>query len=213
MDIPNWVEAIFRGPWLCIAIAAGVTLFILFSDGGGKAQRSEKEAQALKNVPQSAVKQARKLVQENTPLLAVKLLNEVAGISNVDAHAYVQTFQAIQEGHLSFGEALTVELACDVKAHMDKSEREQAVKLLVSRAGAPQEEAVRLVEMLGASSRSNRARVAGKPLPEAASAEDLKKVDALAAEGKAIEAIKLYRQLTGASLKEAKDYVDSRSAR
>lgn len=212
MNIPDWVGAIFRGPWLCIAIAAALTLFVILSDGGGKTKRSPKELQALKNVPLSALKQARQLIKEGTPLLAVKLLTEVAGISNVDAHAYVQAFQATEQGHLSFGEVLTVDLACEVKDHIDKAEREQAVKLLVSRAQAPQEEAVRLVEMLGAT-RAQRARLAGAPLPPAATEEDLKKVDALVAEGKPMDAIKLYRQLTGASLKEAKEYIDSRASR
>jgi ribosomal protein L7/L12 len=209
MDILHMLEAIFRGPWLCMILAAAATIFVLLYDGGGPVQRTEEETRKLKNVPESAVKQARQLIKDDKPLQAVKMLTEVAGISKVDAHTYVKAYQAAEQGHLSFGEALTVELACDVKAHMDKSEREQAVKLLVARAQAPQEEAVRLVELMAAT-RSNRARLSGKPLPAADPKVDLKQVDALVAEGKKLEAVKLYRQLTGASLKEAQEYVDSR---
>jgi len=38
---------------------------------------------------------------------------------------------------------------------------------------------------------------------------DLAEVHTLALQGQKIQAIKLYRELTGAGLKEAKDYVDS----
>jgi ribosomal protein L7/L12 len=211
MDILQMLESIVRGPWLCMILAAAATLFVLLYDGGGPVQRTAQEARNLKKVPESAVKQARQLVKEDKPLKAVQLLTEVAGISKVDAHTYVKAYQAAEQGHLSFGEALTVELACDVKAHMDKSEREQAVQLLVTRAQAPQAEAVRLVELMAAT-RSHRGWLSGKPLPETDAEGDLKKVDALVAEGNKIEAIKLYRKITGASLKEAKEYVDSRSA-
>lgn len=203
-----------RGPWGGAALAAIVILFLVLDSvvprlRAGGARRSEQEAQALKNVPASVMAQARELVRTAKPLLAVKLLNEEAGISKVDAHTYVKAFQAAEQGHLSFGEAITVQLACDVKAHLDEAEREPAVKLLVTRAGAPQAEAQRLVELLG-STRSHRAWLSNKPLPEGSSKPDLAKVDALAAEGKKLEAVNLYRHLTGASLKEAKEYVDSR---
>jgi hypothetical protein len=213
MDGLPVIELISRGSaWLCLALSVAVTLYFLLYKGGGQTQRSPQQAQALKNVPTSAMKQARQLIQEGKPLLAVNLLTEAAGLSNVDAHAYVKAFQAARQGHLSFGEALTVELACDVKAHLDRAEREQAVKLLVTRAGAPQAEAVRLVELLG-SSRSQRGWIAARPLPETGPGADLQQVDALVAQGNPLEAIKLYRQLTGASLKEAKEYVDSRAPR
>jgi hypothetical protein len=205
---------VLRGPWGAAALAAIVILLLLLDSvvprlRTGGARRTEQESRALKNVPSSVVARARELIRAGTPLLAVKLLNEEAGISQVDAHTYVKVFQAAEQGNLSFSEAITVQLACDVKAHLDHAEREPAVKLLVTRAGAPQAEAVRLIELVG-STRSHRAWLSGKPLPEAGSKADLQKVDALAAEGKKLEAIKLYRQLTGATLKEAQEYVDSR---
>lgn len=207
------IELISRGvPWLCLALSVAVTLYFFLYKGGGSAQRTPQQEQALRNVPASAIKQARQLILDGKPLLAVNLLTETAGLWNVDAHAYVKAFQAARQGHLSFAEALTVELAVDVRAHLDRAEREPAVKLLVTRAGAPQEEAVRLVQLLAAS-RSQRGWLAAKPLPETGPGADLQQVDALVAQGNAMEAIKLYRQITGASLKEAKEYVDQSRSR
>ena len=206
------IESISRGvPWLCLAFSVAVTLYFFLYKGSGAAQRTPQQEQALRNVPASALRQARQLILDGKPLLAVNLLTETAGLWNVDAHAYVKAFQAAKQGHLSFGEALTVELACEVRAHLDRAEREQAVKLLVTRAGAPQTEAVRLVELVGAS-RSQRGWIAARPLPETGPGADLQQVDALVAQGNSMEAIKLYRQITGASLKEAKEYVDSRAS-
>ncbi|HEX8702661.1 MAG TPA: ribosomal protein L7/L12 [Myxococcaceae bacterium] len=197
-------------PYVCMAVSLGILALVLVAVLLPKKepQRTAQELQALKNVPESAMKQARKLIREGTPLQAVRLLNETSKLSLVDANAYVDAFQAVELGKLSFGEALTVETACEVRELLQKGERLQAIRLLVSRTGASQPEAQRLVELLAAT-RDNQGWVARQPLPQAITPEQLQEVRDLAAKGNKIEAIKEYRHLTGAGLKEAKDYVES----
>ena len=210
MNLALMLGATSQTPYICMAVSLVILLLVLAAllVPRKEKQRTPQELQALKNVPQSAVKQARQLVREGTPMHATRLLHETSGLSLVDANAFVDAMQAIELGRLSFGEALTVEVACEVRDLLQKTLRVQATNLLVSRAGASQPEAVRLVELLTAT-RDNQALVARKPLPEPPSAEDLHQVREVALSGNKLEAIKLYRGLTGASLKEAKDYVES----
>jgi hypothetical protein len=211
MNILELVQSAFRGPWGCIAVSGVIVLIIFvfsFVPRNAEGQSTGSLGMAGVSAPESALKQARQLIREGKPLVAVKLLNQTARVSLADGQAYVKAYQATLQGSLSFGDALTVGLARDVKEHIAKAEREQAVKLLVSRAGAPEPEARRLVELLG-STRTHRAWLAKKPLPESVGEAELDQVESLALEGKKAEAISLYRKLTGASLEEAKEYVES----
>lgn len=210
MNLALVLGATSQTPYICMAVSLGILALVLVAVllPRKESQRTEQEAQALKKVPESALKQARQLVREAKPLHATRLLHETSGISLVNANAYVDAFQAAELGKLSLGEALTVELACEVRELLVGNERLKAVDLLVSRIGASRPEAMRLVELL-TSTRDNQGWVARKPLPEPVSAEDLHRVREAALAGHKIEAIKLYRELTGAGLKEAKDYVES----
>lgn len=210
MNLALVLGATSQTPYICMAVSLvilGLVLAALLVPRKAS-QRTEQEAHALKKVSGSAVKQARQLIREGKPTHATRLLHETSGISLVDANAFVDATQAIELGRLSFGEALTVELACEVRELLQKTQRVQAANLLVSRAGASQPEAVRLVELLTAT-RDNQALVARKPLPEPPSADELNQVREVALSGNKIEAIKLYRALTGASLGEAKAYVEA----
>ncbi|WP_224366480.1 hypothetical protein [Hyalangium versicolor] len=213
MNVLELVQASFRGPWGCIAVTGVIVLVILmFSfiprNAQGQSRSPMGQGGASMDVGRSVLQQARQLVQEGKPLVAVKLLRDTSRVSLGDAQAYVKAVQAAQQGGLSFGEALTAELASEVKTLISKADREQAVKLLVARAGAPEAEARRLVELMG-STRSHRAWLAKKPLPGVGTEADLEQVESLVAEGKKAEALTLYRKLTGASLEEAKEYVDA----
>jgi len=197
-------------PYICMAVSLVILAIVLAAVLRPRKEtpRTPQEVQALKNVPESAMKQARQLIREGTPALATRLLHETSGISLGDADDYVEAFKAAELGKLSLGEALTVDLACEVRELLYRNERLKAADLLASRTGAPHPEAVRLVELL-TSTRDNQGWVARKPLPEAVTPEQLHQVREVALSGNKIEAIKLYRELTGAGLKEAKDYVES----
>lgn len=210
MNLALVLGATNQTPYICMAVSLGILGLVLVAVLLPKKepQRTEQQQQALKKIPESSMKQARLLIREGKPVQAVRLLNETSGLALVDANAYVDAFQAVELGKLSFGDALTVETACEVRELLQKTERLQAIRLLVSRAGASQPEAQRLVELLAAT-RDNQVWVARQPLPEPVTPEQLQEVRDLAAAGKKIEAIKNYRHLTGAGLKEAKDYVES----
>ena len=210
MNLALVLGATSQTPYICMAVSLVVLALVLAAVlvPRKEKQRTPQELQALKNVPESAMKQARKLIREGTPGYATRLLHETSGIPLVDAEAYVGAFKAAELGKLSLGEALTVELACEVREHLWRHERLKAAELVAARTGAPQPEAVRLVELL-TSTRDNQGWVARKPLPEAPSAEDLHQIREVALSGNKLEAIRLYRALTGAGVKEAKDYVEA----
>ena len=210
MNLALLLGATSQTPYICMAGSLVILALVLAAVLRPRKEtpRTEQELHALKNVPESALKQARKLIREGTPGHATRLLHETSGIPLLDAEAYVQAFKAAELGKLSLGEALTVDLACEVREHLWKNERLNAVGLLASRTGAPLPEAQRLVELL-TSTRDNQGWVARKPLPDTVKPEDLHQVREMALSGKKIEAIKLYRSLTGAGLAEAKDYVES----
>ena len=91
----------------------------------------------------------------------------------------------------------------EIQALLDGGNTIEAIKLYRELTGVGLKEAKEYVDGLEAGA---------QPLPSAPTvppAGDLAEVQALAHAGNTIEAIKLYRELTGVGLKEAKDYVDS----
>ena len=210
MNLALLLGATSQTPYICMAVSLAILALVLAAvlRPQKERRRTPQELQALKKVPSSAMKQARQLIREGTPALATRLLHETSGISLGDADAYVDAFKAAELGKLSLGEALTVELACEVQEHLWKREHLKAADLVASRTGASQPEAQRLVELL-TSTRDNMGWVARKPLPDTVKPEDLHQVREIALSGNKLEAIKLYRSLTGAGLGEAKDYVES----
>lgn len=81
----------------------------------------------------------------------------------------------------------------------------EAIKLVRERTGMGLKEAQDYVEAFA----SGTSRPAARSAPAPTSRSTLAEVHALAAAGNKIAAIKLYRELTGVGLKEAKDYVDA----
>ncbi len=95
----------------------------------------------------------------------------------------------------------------EVRVLVAQGNKIAAIKLVREQTGMGLKEAKDYVEALPAT--GPIAPPVGSAAPQPAS--DLSEVHALALQGQKIQAIKLYRELTGVGLKEAKEYVDSLS--
>jgi ribosomal protein L7/L12 len=144
------------------------------------------------------------LVAGGNKIEAIKRVRGLTGLGLKEAKDYVESWQrsgAVPE--LSAGGLPPVAGSVE-QVHLLARQglKIQAIKAYRELTGAGLKDAKDYVEALEAGAQPPAVT------PAASSRSDLAEVSALLAKGNKIAAIKLYRELTGVGLKEAKDYVD-----
>jgi ribosomal protein L7/L12 len=146
-------------------------------------------------------------------IAAIKRVRELSGLGLKEAKDYVEGLPLGMPGDLPTPTPQTSGSAsgaapdlAEVSALLASGNKIAAIKRLRELTGLGLKEAKDYVEGMAATG----ALPAYPPayIQQPAGVGDLAEVHALAQQGRKIEAIKRYRQLTGVGLKEAKDYVD-----
>jgi ribosomal protein L7/L12 len=148
---------------------------------------------------------ARGLIDGGNKIAAIKRVRELTGLGLKEAKDYVESWEqtgAVPDLIMSMDAPPAANLE-EVHRLMLQGQKIQAIKVYRELSGVGLKEAKDYVDAL----ESGRPLAAAKPAPIGGG--DLAEVHTLALQGQKIQAIKLYRELTGAGLKEAKDYVDS----
>jgi ribosomal protein L7/L12 len=153
------------------------------------------------------------LVAGGNKIAAIKRLRELTGLGLKEAKDYVEGLPLaarhdqpapVAQQHSS---ADVPEYAlAEVSALLTQGNKIAAIKRVRELAGLGLKEAKDYVEAMPAAGSLPALPSGGSA--QTAGAGDLAEVHTLAQQGRKIEAIKRYRQLTGVGLKEAKDYVD-----
>ncbi len=160
---------------------------------------------SVTDIPDAERAAIRALIDGGNKIAAIKHVRELTGLGLKEAKDYVESWQ--QTGAAP---ELTVSIDAppaggleEVHRLMLQGQKIQAIKVYRELTGVELKEAKDYVDALES----------GGPLPAAKPAPigsgDLAEVHALALQGQKIQAIKLYREITGAGLKEAKDYIDA----
>jgi ribosomal protein L7/L12 len=151
-----------------------------------------------------ALSEIRYLVEQGKKLEAIAKYREIARVGLAEAKAAVES---LSTGEATQTQGLMNEVDADVagkvKALMQQGNKIEAIKVYREATGTGLKEAKDAVEALDADSvlpMAQQANVMGEPS---------EKVNALLERGNIIEAIKAYREITGAGLKEAKDAIDA----
>jgi len=156
------------------------------------------------DIPDAERAAIRALIDGGNKIAAIKRVRELTGLGLKEAKDYVESWQQT-------GAAPDLALNIDTPPAADLQEvhrltlqgqKIQAIKVYREMTGVGLKEAKDYVDAL----ESGGQPAAVNPAPTGSG--DLAEVHALARQGQKIQAIKLYRQLTGAGLKDAKDYVD-----
>ena len=161
--------------------------------------------QGAADIPDGERAAIRALFDGGNKIAAIKRVRELTGMGLKEAKDYVESWEqggAAPEIIIGTMAAPARDLA-EVRALAIAGNKIAAIKLYRELTGVGLKEAKDYVDAL----ESDSSPLAASPV--AASSGDLADVRALALQGQKIQAIKLYRELTGAGLKEAKDYVDS----
>jgi ribosomal protein L7/L12 len=146
----------------------------------------------------------RALIDGGNTIAAIKRVRELTGLGLKEAKDYVEGWQhtgAAPVLNAGTGSTSTEGLA-GVHALMLQGNKIQAIKVYRELTGVGLKEAKDYVDALEAGAAPQPAA----PPPDRTAG--LAEVHALAQQGNKIQAIKVYRELTGVGLKEAKDYVD-----
>ena len=155
----------------------------------------------MSNYPedQDLEERIRSLLAEGQKIEAIRVYREAtaAGLA-----AAKEAAEALEQGHpLPVANELDSELRAELLALLQEGQKIEAIKLYRDRTAAPLASAKALVEALA---RGENPRMSGQLA--GVSEEELL---ALLEQGQKIEAIKLYRERTGAGLKDAKDAVEA----
>jgi ribosomal protein L7/L12 len=156
------------------------------------------------DVPDAERAAIRALIDGGNKIAAIKRVRELTGMNLKEAKEYVESWQptnAAPDLTLSIDSPPAADLQ-EVHRLTLHGQKIQAIKLYRELTGVGLKEAKDYVDAL----ESGGQPVAADPAPTRSG--DLAEVHALARQGQKIQAIKLYRELTGAGLKDAKDYID-----
>ncbi len=164
------------------------------------------------DVPAASLDEVRVLVAQGNKIAAIKLVREQTGMGLKEAKDYVEALplagaSALPPARDPRAAGLAEHDLAEIRALAAQGNKIAAIKLVREQTGMGLKEAKDYVEALPAT--GPIAPPVGSAAPQPAS--DLSEVHALALQGQKIQAIKLYRELTGVGLKEAKEYVDSLS--
>lgn len=159
---------------------------------------------SVADIPDHERAAIRALIEGGNTIAAIKRVRELTDLGLKEAKDYIESWQragVAPELSVAAAPPAAADLA-EVQALMLQGNKIQAIKIYRELTGVGLKEAKDYVDALEAGAAPQP--VVPKPDPSAGLAE----VHALALQGNKIEAIKVYRALTGAGLKEAKDYVD-----
>jgi ribosomal protein L7/L12 len=171
-------------------------------DRGGAAPSVRYHSAA--DLPDTERAAIRALIDAGNKIAAIKRVRELTGLGLKEAKDYVESWQqagAAPDLTASVGAPPAASLE-EVHRLALQGQKIQAIKIYRELTSVGLKEAKDYVDAL--ESGGQPAAAVPTPTPTGSLAE----VHALARQGQKIQAIKLYRQLTGAGLKEAKDYVD-----
>jgi ribosomal protein L7/L12 len=160
------------------------------------------------DIPEQDLADVRALLAGNNKIGAIKRVRELTGLGLKEAKDAVEAMAAGQPlvgPPIGRAAAATGEWQ-DVLALIERGDKIGAIKRVRELTGLGLKEAKDYVDSIPAYGGLPPllAAAAAPPAP----APSLEQVHALAQQGQKIQAIKLYRELTGVGLKEAKDYVD-----
>jgi ribosomal protein L7/L12 len=185
---------------------------VSMSDSAGA---SSMHYHGVADIPDGDLAAIRALIAQGNKIGAIKRVRELTGLGLKEAKDAVDAIEAgaplearPADGNTGHGEVPAQPLD-DVRALVERGNKIEAIKRVRELTGLGLKEAKDYVESMPAYS-------APPPLPNATARQPareagLAEVHTLARQGQKIQAIKLYRELTGVGLKEAKDYVDSLS--
>jgi ribosomal protein L7/L12 len=167
---------------------------------------------SVADVPAENLAEIRALLVQGNKIQAIKQLRELTGlglkeakdaVEGMDAGSYETTPASSQPSSSQFsGQALE-----EIRSLVEHGNKIGAIKRVRELTGLGLKEAKDYVDSIPrhGSPPSLPSASVNQPTSQASLAE----VHALAMQGQKIQAIKLYRELTGLGLKEAKDYIDS----
>ena len=191
-----------------VLVLLGTVAMMLQRSWGGSLDRAGmapgSQYHSAADIPDAERAAIRALIDGGNKIAAIKRVRELTGLGLKEAKDYV-------EGWQQTGAAPDLTLSIDAPPAADLQEihrltlqgqKIQAIKLYRELTGVGLKEAKDYVDALESGSQP----AAANPAPTASG--DLAEVHALARQGQKIQAIKLYRELTGAGLKDAKDYID-----
>lgn len=200
--------------FIALGIIALVAIVVMLrrSWGGSLGGAPRPNAYFMPTTPTSLAEpgmaEVRELLASGNKIEAIKRVRELSGLGLKEAKDFVEslpaggaalpTRPAAPPAPRSIGEP---ELA-EIRALAEQGNKIGAVKRARELTGLGLKEALDFVEDLVANQQVDPPATVSRPTP------DLEQVHSLALRGNKLEAIKLYRELTGVGLKEAKDYVD-----
>ncbi|MEV0838896.1 hypothetical protein AB0I55_04995 [Actinocatenispora sera] len=149
----------------------------------------------------------RRLLAQGQTIQAIKLYRQQTGVGLADAKRAVEQLAAGTD-LAAAGPAGDPADPAELRRLVRSGRKIQAIKLYRQRTGASLREAKETVERLGATGPLPAQHPDQGPGPDPAQGPDLSEVRQLLHAGRKIEAIKVYRQLTGVGLREAKAAVE-----
>jgi ribosomal protein L7/L12 len=201
-----------------VILAVVAAVFLLRRSWGGSLSNTPRTPSAAQpSVPSAQIADAglaqiSALLARGNKIEAIKRVRELTGLGLKEAKDYVEAMAAGAIHDLpapahSAGDANdSGQTLAEVPALLARGNKIEAIKRVRELTGLGLKEAKDYVEAMEAGGEPPALPSTGAARP--ASQGSLAEVYALASQGQKIEAIKLYRELTGVGLKEAKDYVD-----
>jgi ribosomal protein L7/L12 len=191
-----------------VLVLIGTAAMMLQRSWGGSLDRAgaapNVRYHSATDIPDAERAAIRALIDGGNKIAAIKRVRELTGLGLKEAKDYVESWQ--QTGAtpdliptMNASPGATME---EVHRLMLQGQKIQAIKVYRELTGVSLKEAKDYVDAL----ESGGHPVAANPTPTGS--DDLAEVHALARQGQKIQAIKLYRELTGTGLREAKDYID-----
>jgi len=192
-----------------VLVLIGTVAMMLQRSWGGSLERPSAAPtvryHSAADIPDTERAAIRALIDGGNTIAAIKRVRELTGLGLKEAKDYVESWQ-----RAGAAPALPSAIATRPATSLDEvrrlafqGQKIQAIKVYRELTGAGLKEAKDYVDAL--ESGGQPAAISSAPPADAGLAE----VHALARQGQKIQAIKVYRELTGAGLKEAKDYVDA----
>jgi ribosomal protein L7/L12 len=167
---------------------------------------------SVADVPAENLAEIRALLAQGNKIQAIKQLRDLTGlglkeakdaVEAMDAGSYETTPASSQPSSSQFS-AQALE---EIRSLLEHGNKIGAIKRVRELTGLGLKEAKDYVDSIPVHGSPPSLPSAGVNQPP--SQASLAEVHALAMQGQKIQAIKLYRELTGLGLKEAKDYIDS----
>jgi ribosomal protein L7/L12 len=171
---------------------------------------------SVADVPAENLAEIRALLVQGNKIQAIKQLRELTGlglkeakdaVEAMDAGSYETTPASSQPSSQPSSSQFSGQALEEIRSLVEHGNKIGAIKRVRELTGLGLKEAKDYVDSIPRHGSPPSLPSAGVNQPT--SQASLAEVHALAMQGQKIQAIKLYRELTGLGLKEAKDYIDS----